>query len=74
MDNQHQGIKGSRDLSQAEVDAMNSIKDMGETLDKLCDGLSARSCLDQRWIEIGRNHLEQGIVALVNAVAQPTDD
>lgn len=72
MDNQHQKIKGYRDLSQAEIDSMNSIKDMGETLGNLCDGLSANGSLDQRWIAIGKTHLQQGIMALVRAVAQPT--
>jgi hypothetical protein len=74
MDNQHQKIKGYRDLSQTEIDAINSIKDMGETLKKLCDGLSAQSGLglDQDWIAIGKIHLQQGIMCLVRAVAQPT--
>jgi hypothetical protein len=72
MDNQHQKIKGYRDLSQAEIDAMNSIKDMGETLGRLCDGLSRNPNLDQRWVAIGETHLQQGIMALVRAVAKPT--
>ncbi|VWB88550.1 hypothetical protein BLA13014_04099 [Burkholderia aenigmatica] len=32
MDNQHQRIKGYRDLSQAEIDLMNEIKAKGEEL------------------------------------------
>jgi hypothetical protein len=72
MDNQHQKIKGYRDLSQAEIDAMNSIKDVGETLGKLCDVLSHNPDPDQRWVAIGKTHLQQGIMALVRAIAQPT--
>lgn len=32
MDNQHQKIKGYRDLSQAEIDLMNEVKTKGEEL------------------------------------------
>lgn len=35
MDNQHQKIKGYRDLSQAEIDLMNEIKAKGEELRSL---------------------------------------
>ena len=28
--------------------------------------------LDQRWVSIGRTHLQEGFMALVRAVAQPT--
>jgi hypothetical protein len=72
MDNQHQKIKGYRDLSQAEIDTMNSIKDVGETLGKLCDELSHNPNPDQRWVVIGKTHLQQGCMALVRAIAQPT--
>jgi hypothetical protein len=72
MDNQHQKIKGYRDLSQAEIDEMNLIKGVGETLGKLCDELSHNANPDQRWVAIGKTHLQQGIMALVRAIAQPT--
>lgn len=35
MENQHQRIKGYRDLSQAEIDLMNKIKAHGEATDLL---------------------------------------
>lgn len=35
MDNQHQQIKGYRDLSQAEIDLMNKIKAHGEATEAL---------------------------------------
>lgn len=35
MDNQHQKIKGYRDLSQAEIDMMNEIKAAGVRLESL---------------------------------------
>jgi hypothetical protein len=72
MDNQHQKIKGYRDLSPAEIELMNKIKDIGETLDATCKALAADPTIDQRWVAIGKTHLQQGIMALVRAVAQPT--
>ena len=40
MDNQHQKIKGYRDLTQQEIDLMNDIKAKGEELGALLDKLS----------------------------------
>lgn len=51
MDNQHQKIKGYRDLSQAEIDLMNEIKAMGEQLQALCTKLD--SYLDSQYGEAG---------------------
>jgi hypothetical protein len=72
MDNQHQHIKGYRDLSEAEINLMNEIKLHGEQLGSLIDDLERTFGLDRRWIAIGKTHLQQGIMALVRAVAQPT--
>lgn len=72
MENQHQHIKGYRDLSQAEIDAMNAIKAKGEELGALVASLRVNSALDQRWVSIGATDLQTGVMALVRAVAQPT--
>jgi hypothetical protein len=72
MDNQHKLIKGYRDLSQDEIDLMNEIKAKGEELGALCDRLnSAHPACDGHWVAIGKTHLQQGIMALVRAVARP---
>lgn len=44
MDNQHRKIKGYRELSAAEIDLMNRIKEKGAELMALCD--EVRSGLD----------------------------
>lgn len=72
MENQHQHIKGYRDLTQSEIDAMNAIKAKGEELGELVAKLRATEGLDQRWVSIGATDLQTGIMALVRAVAQPT--
>lgn len=72
MENQHKHIKGYRDLSQDEIDAMNTIKAKGEELGSLVAQLRDMPALDQRWVSIGATDLQTGIMALVRAVAQPT--
>ena len=78
MDNQHKKITGYRDLSQEEIDLMNEIKARGADLEVLIEKLQSTTALpapnmpDYRWINVGKTHLQQGIMALVRAVAQPT--
>lgn len=72
MDNQHRQIKGYRELSQAEIDLMNEVKARGVDLGALVDALRANPNLDQRWVAIGATQLQQGLMALTRAVAQPT--
>ena len=72
MENQHQHIKGYRDLSAEEIGLMNEIKAKGEELGALVTKLRATEGLDQRWVSIGQTDLQTGLMALVRAVAQPT--
>jgi len=72
VENQHQHIKGYRDLSVEEIGLMNEIKAKGEELGALLTKLRATEGLDQRWVSIGQTDLQTGLMALVRAVAQPT--
>lgn len=72
MKDQHTKIKGYRDLSQSEIDAMNTIKAEGIRLGLLIEDLRDSEVLDQRWVSIAETHLQQGIMAAVRSVAQPT--
>ncbi len=72
MDNQHRQIKGYRELSQAEIDAMNEIKTMGAQIGALVERLRAQEGLDQRWVSIGATDMQKGLMALTRGVAQPT--
>lgn len=72
MENQHQKIKGYRDLSQEEIDLMNEIKVKGVELGELVAKLRATEGLDQRWVSIGATDLQTGLMALTRGVAQPT--
>ena len=72
MENHHRRIKGYRELSQSEIDAMNEIKSKGAELGELVAKLRGMDGLDQRWLSIGATDLQTGLMALTRAVAQPT--
>lgn len=65
-------ITGYRKLSEDEIALMNNIKAKGVELGSLVAELEATEGLDQRWIENGKTNLQQGLMALTRAVAQPT--
>lgn len=65
-------ITGYRQLTQEEVDKMNSIKNIGIQLGKLVDAMRANPDNDQRWVSIGATDLQTGLMALTRAVAKPT--
>jgi hypothetical protein len=80
MDNQHRQIKGYRDLSQQEIDAMNEVKELAATVGKLVQKLEdqdriaigPRIDVDPRWLAIAKTDLQKGFMSLVRSVAQPT--
>ena len=84
MDNQHQHIKGYRDLSAEEIALMNECKELAEQCGKMVaklrqhnrneDGgiIAQGKDLDQRWISIGATELQQGWMAIIRGIAQPT--
>ena len=72
MENQHRQITGYRDLGQSEIDKMNAVKAQAAEVGALMDQLAADPDLDQRRLSIARTHLQQGFMAAVRAIAQPT--
>lgn len=71
MKDQHKKIKGYRELSQAEIDMMNKIKEKGAELGDLVAELQAADGLDQRAVAIGKTELQTGLMWLTRGVAQP---
>jgi hypothetical protein len=71
MENQHRHITGYRELDQADITAINDIKAKADEVGALCEALSKHEGVDQRWVAIGRTHLQQGFMALVRSIAQP---
>jgi hypothetical protein len=54
MENQHRSIAGYRELSQEEIDTMNDIKALAETVGRVVAALSSVATLDQRWVAVGK--------------------
>ena len=83
-ENQHRLIKGYRDLTQEEIDLINKIKAVGNTLEKLIEEveqtnllIGKRSDLDDiaepdMWTHQAKINLKIGLMALTRAVAKPT--
>lgn len=73
MDNQHRKIVGYRELNEAEIGRMNTIKMLGAKLSELVEALEIEdsASADPRWVAIGKTHLQQGLMALTRAVAKP---
>ena len=72
MKDQHEKIKGYRDLSQTEIDLMNEIKTKGVELGELINKLQESTDIDQLWVSIGKTDLQTGLMALTRAVAKPS--
>ena len=72
MENQHQHIKGYRDLSPTEIALMNDAKGKAEDIGKLIEVLRAIGSVDQRWLSIAQTDLQKGFMALVRSIAKPT--
>ena len=71
MDNQHRKIKGYRELSEAEIERMNQIKEKGAELGDLVRAMEADSAVDKRWLAIAKTDLQKGVMALTRSVAKP---
>lgn len=72
MDNQHKKITGYRDLSQDEIDTMNTIKSMAVAVGDIISAMEDSDVVDLRWVAIAKTQLQQGFMAAVRAVAKPT--
>jgi hypothetical protein len=73
MDNQHKKITGYRDLTQSEIDGMNSIKALEADTGALFKQISEIPNVDQRALAIARSQLQQGFMWFVRGVARPAD-
>ncbi len=73
MENQHKKITGYRDLSQAEIDAMNEGKALAAQCGAWLEKLQAQGAtLDQRAVALGKTNLQQGFMWAIRGIAQPS--
>lgn len=71
MDNQHRQINGYRELTQADIDAMNACKAKAEEVGLLLEAMRDMPGIDQRALAIAKTELQTGFMWAVRAVAQP---
>ncbi len=80
MDNQHQHIKGYRDLTADEIALMNEAKALSEQVGAFTEKLKNLAppngqnniTIDGRWLAIGVTDLQKGFMAVIRSVARPT--
>jgi len=72
MKDQHEKIKGYRNLSQEEINLMNEAKELAEKVGSLVDKINSTDSIDKRWVAIGKTDLQKGFMSLIRSVAQPT--
>jgi len=68
-------ITGYRQLTKEEVELMNEGKALAEACGTYIEKLRGNNVLiplDQRWISIGATQLQQGFMAVIRGIAQPT--
>ena len=70
MDNQHQKIKGYRDLSEDEIALMNECKELAIKVGELCKKLE-KTPVDQRWLAIAKTDLQKAFMFLIRSIAKP---
>lgn len=72
MENQHRKIKGYRELSQQEIDLMNTSKELAAAVGVLVEELEKSSDTDQVWISEAKINLQTGFMQLVRSIAKPS--
>jgi hypothetical protein len=64
-------ITGYRQLTAAEADLMNLVKEKANEIGVIVDRLMLDPNCDTRWVAIGRTNLQQGFMAVVRGIAKP---
>lgn len=71
MKDQYKHIKGYRDLTQAEVDAMNSVKALEADIAELWLQIQDAPDVDARDLALARTLFEDACIRMVRAIARP---
>ena len=64
-------IKGYRELTDTEINDIEAIKSMAETVGHMVESMNDANVFDQRWVAIAKTDLQKGFMALVRSVAKP---
>lgn len=71
---EHEGlpVHGYKPQSEAAVQGVNINKRLEEGLLRVLDEMATKkNTIDQRWLAIGRTHIEQGFMAINRSIFQP---
>jgi len=71
MDNQHKKITGYRDLTQSEIDGMNSIKALEADAGELFKQIGQIEGVDPRLLALAQTNLHHGFMWFVRSIASP---
>lgn len=64
-------VSGYKDQSVASIDKVNVNKQIEEEVLRILDSLKTDEEVDQRWLAIGRTHIEQGFMAVNRSIFKP---
>lgn len=64
-------VSGYHPQSQENIELVNRNKRIEEDILRLLDAMKANTSFDQRWLAIGRTHLEEGFMAINRAIFRP---
>ena len=70
-DHQPMPVAGYTAQSDDIIKTVNENKQLEETVLKQLDALKARDDVDQRWLAIGRTHVEEAFMAINRALFKP---
>lgn len=65
-------VHGYTDQTTGRVEIVNRNKLIEEQVLRLLDMLQRDTEVDQRWLAIGRTHIEQGFMAINRSIFKPT--
>lgn len=73
-DEKHQPlpVAGYTAQSGRNVQLVNENKEAEERILRMLDPLASLPDIDQRWLAIGRTHIEQGFMAINRAIFKPS--
>jgi hypothetical protein len=77
MEDKTAKVTGYRVLSQEEINLMNEVKHLANSVGVLVDKLNNlpespdNRLIDRRWVSLGADDLQKGFMSLVRSIAQP---
>ncbi|HEY2454128.1 MAG TPA: hypothetical protein VGI71_16175 [Scandinavium sp.] len=67
-------VKGYRQLSPAEIEQMNDLKDVSREFHQLLALLGDTTEADKRWLAIAKTEMQKACMSACRAVTRPDDD